>query len=95
MYKIYVSFKCLPGKREGFVERVKQEGVLSAIRAEEGCHRYDYYLSDSDPEELLLIEVWESREHQQVHIGQPHMATLRSFQGDYIISATLGEFEIK
>ena len=95
MYQIYVSFKCHPGKREGFVERVKQEGVLSAIRAEDGCLRYDYYFSDSDPNELLLIEVWETREHQQVHIGQPHMDTLRTFRNDYIESATLGEFDIK
>lgn len=95
MYKIYVTFTCFPGKREAFVEKVKAEGVLAAIRAEDGCLRYDYYFSDSDPDELLLIEMWETRQHQQVHIGQPHMATLRSFRNDYIQSATLGEFEIK
>ena len=95
MYTIYVIFKCLPGKREGFVERVKQEGILDAIRAEDGCIRYDYYFSDSDENELLLIEAWESARHQQIHIEQPHMARLRALKDGYVVSTTLGEFEVK
>ena len=95
MYKIYVIFKCFPDVREAFVKRVKEEGILDAIRAEDGCYRYDYYFSDSDPCEILLIEEWESKQHQQIHISQPHMDRLRAFNDDYIISATLGEFEIK
>ena len=71
MYKIYVQFKCYPNKREAFVDAVKKEGILSAIRAEDGCLRYDYYFSDSDENEILLIEAWESKAHQQVHQAEP------------------------
>ena len=95
MYTIYVKFKCLPGKREAFVEAAKQEGILAAVRAEDGCHRYDYYFSAEDVNELLLIEAWETKHHQQVHIEQPHMARLRAIKGDYIETTTLGEFELK
>ena len=95
MYTIYVRFKCFSGQREAFVEAVKREGILSAVRAEDGCLRYDYYFSEADETELLLIEAWETKDHQQIHIGQPHMARLREMKGDYIISTTLGEFEIK
>lgn len=95
MYTIYVIFQCLPNKREAFVEAVKREGILDAVRAEDGCHRYDYYFSEADENELLLIEAWESQRHQQIHIEQPHMARLREMKGDYIVSTTLGEFEIK
>lgn len=95
MYTIYVVFQCLPSKREAFVERVKAEGILSAVRAEEGCLRYDYYFSESDENELLLIEAWETKRHQEIHIEQPHMARLRELKGDYIVSTTLGEFEVK
>ena len=94
MYTIYVKFNCLPGKREEFVEAVKAAGVLDAIRAEEGCLRYDYYFSESDPCELLLIEAWETKEDQVVHIGQPHMARLREFKGEYIETTTLKEFDL-
>ena len=95
MYTIYVVFKCFDGKREAFIDRVKSEGVVDAIRAENGCIRYDYYFSEKDANEILLIEAWETKEHQQIHLTQPHMDTLRAFKGDYIETTTLGEFEIK
>ncbi len=95
MYTIYVVFKCIPGKREAFVERVRAEGILSEVLAEDGCKRYDYYFSEADANELLLIEAWETKRHQEIHIEQPHMARLRSFKNEYIETTTLGEFEIK
>lgn len=94
MYTIYVKFECLPNKRESFIEKVKETGVLEAIRNEAGCIRYDYYLSEKDENELLLIEQWESKKHQQTHVEQPHMDTLRSFKGDYITNTVLGEIEL-
>ncbi|MBE6588792.1 MAG: antibiotic biosynthesis monooxygenase [Ruminococcaceae bacterium] len=94
MYTIYVIFKCLPGKREAFVEKVKTEGILDAVRAEDGCIRYDYYYSEADANELLLVEAWESKQHQQIHIEQPHMAALRALKGDFVESTTLKEFKV-
>ena len=95
MYTIYVQFKCFDGKREAFVEKVKQEGILADILAEDGCHRYDYYFSDADKNEILLIEAWETKNHQQVHLDQPHMVRLREFKDDFIRETTLGEFDVK
>ncbi len=95
MYTIYVTFTCREGKREAYVERLNAEGVTAAVRAEDGCIRYDFYFSEKDANELLLIEAWESKEHQQIHIGQPHMATMRGFRDEYIASSHLGEFELK
>ena len=95
MYTIYVRFACLPQKREAFIQKVKETGILDAIRAETGCVKYDYYLAEKDPNELLLIEQWETREHQQIHINQPHMALLREFKGDYVTDTVLGEVELK
>lgn len=95
MYTIYVVFKCHDNQREAFVERVKKEGIVDAVRAEDGCIRYDYYFSEKDANELLLIEAWESKRHQQIHIEQPHMEKMRSFKGEYIATTTLGEFELK
>ena len=76
------------------IEKVKKTGVLDAIRNEDGCIKYDYYLSEKDKNELLLIEQWESEQHQQVHIAQPHMELLRSFKDDYIANTVLGEIQL-
>lgn len=95
MYTIYVKFECNEGKRETFVESVKSQGILDAIRAEDGCLQYDYYYSDGDKNGLLLIEAWESKQHQQVHTEQPHMSRLREINALCIKTAKLGEFELK
>ncbi len=95
MYTIAVTFTCFPGKREQFVDRVKAEGILDAIRAEDGCIRYDYYFSDKDAQEILLIEEWETQEHQRIHLHQPQMDALRKFKDDYVASTVLKEFEWK
>lgn len=95
MYTIYVKFECLPEKREKFIEKVKSTGILDAIRNEDGCIKYDYYLSEKDPNELLLIEQWETKNHQQIHIEQPHMHMLREFKADYISNTVLGEIDLK
>ena len=94
MYTIYVKFDCVENKREAFIEKMKESGILDAIRAEDGCIRYDYYLSVKDKNEILLIEQWESKEHQQIHIAQPHMDKMRTFKDDYILKTTLGEVEL-
>lgn len=91
MYTIYVKYDCLPQKREAFIQKVKDTGIASAIRAEEGCIKYDYYLSEADPNVLLLIEQWETKEHQRIHLTQPHMAHMREFKDDYISQTLLGE----
>ena len=95
MYTIYVVFKCVEGKREEYIERLKSEGIVDEVRKEDGCIRYDYYLSEKDPDEILLIEAWESKKHQEIHIEQPHMAKLRELKPEFVVSTELGEFELK
>lgn len=95
MYTIYVVFKCVPGKREEYIERLKTEGIVDAVRKEDGCIRYDYYFSENDKDEILLIEAWESKRHQEIHIDQPHMARLREIKPEFVLSTELGEFELK
>lgn len=95
MYSIYVKFDCLPNKRKEFINRVRNEGIYDEILAENGCIKYDYYMCEKDPNCLLLIEQWESKKHQQIHIEQPHMEKLRSFKDDYIIKTVLGEIDFK
>ena len=95
MYTIYVVFKCVEGKREEYIERLKSEGIVDEVRKEDGCIRYDYYLSEKDPDEILLIEAWESKKHQEIHIEQPHMARLRELKPEFVVSTKLGEFELK
>lgn len=67
-----------------FVAELENSGAADKVRAEDGCIKYDYYFSAQNPEEVLLVEEWESAEHQKVHMTQPHMADVMSIKDKYI-----------
>ena len=87
--KLHVTYTAKSGCREAFVRRIVTEGILTAIRAEEGCLGYDYYFSAQDEDVVLLVERWESEAHVRVHLTQPHMAQLRKIKEEYIETTRL------
>ena len=89
MLKLSVNYFAKPGRREEFLRRIVEGGILAAIRAEEGCLRYDYYLSCQNEDEILLLEEWDTAEHQRVHMEQEHMKWLRVIQEDGIAETQL------
>lgn len=90
---LHVTYTAKPGCREQFVRRIVSEGILTAIRAEEGCLAYDYYFSAQDENVVLLIERWESEAHQRVHMQQPHTAALRNIKEACIESVKLARVQ--
>ena len=89
MLKLSVNYFAKPGRREEFLRRIVESGILTAIRGEDGCLRYDYYLSCHNEDEILLIEEWASREQQHVHMEQEHMKRLMDIKNDCIAETQL------
>ena len=87
--KITVQYFAKPGRREEFLRRIVESGILSAIRKEDGRLRYDYYLSCQNEDEILLIEEWASREQQRVHMEREHMKRLMDIKNDCIAETQL------
>ncbi len=92
---LYVRYQAKPGCRETFVRKLAEEGILTLIRQEPGCLAYDYYFSAQDENELLLVERWQSAEHQRVHMQQEHMTRLRAIKDQYVDSTTLGKLRLE
>ena len=82
------------GDRESFVKELTESGVLDAIRNEDGCLAYEYYYSNENTKSLALYEMWESPEHQKVHMTQPHMKTAMEIKSKYIDSVKLKKIKI-
>lgn len=89
-----VVYKCKPGKRDAFLERIKKEGIDLACRADRGNIKYDYYIPADGSEELLLVEKWEDRKTLDEHVKQPHITRLRSFKPEYVLDTVIDEFEV-
>ena len=84
-----VIFRCFPGKREEFLQRIKAGGIDEACRAEEGTLGYEYYLSADHPDDLLLVEKWRDMEAVRAHARQPHMAGMDAFKPEYVADLIL------
>ena len=95
MLTLYVKYTAKSGCRENYVRTIVSEGILTAIRAEAGCIRYDYYFSAQEENVVLLIEQWETEEHQRIHMQQPHMARLRELKAQYIDATAMGKAELR
>lgn len=84
-----VTYIAKPGERETFIDKIFSGSLVDKIRAEEGCISYEYFRSVEDENALLLMEKWETLEHQQTHLKQPHMAQLKEIKDKHVISTTV------
>ena len=91
---LYVRYLAKPGCRESFLRQLTTEGIIDAIRREDGCLRYDYFLSVQNADEILLVEQWETEEQQQIHLRTPHMDQLRRLKSEYVADAQLGRVHL-
>jgi quinol monooxygenase YgiN len=60
--------------------------VIAATRKEDGCIFYDLHLSVTDPDQLVFVERWTSREALGKHFEASHMTVWRAASGDCIES---------
>lgn len=80
--------------REAFLSDITTSSILDIIRAEEGCIRYDYFLSAADPDQILLVEEWTSEAMQQTHMQTPHMAKLAQIKEKYVDDTTVEKYTL-
>lgn len=89
MLLIQVTYTMRPGQREAFVRRIRESGILDAIRGEEGCLGYSYYLPEEEDGTLLLIEKWTGAPAQKAHLETPHMKQMAAFKPEYVSDTKL------
>ena len=93
MLLIQVTYTMRPGQREAFVRRIRETGILDAIRGEDGCLGYSYYLPEEEDGTLLLVERWTERKAQEVHMTQPHMVPLKEIKERCVADSLVEKFD--
>lgn len=89
MLLIQVTYTMRPGQREAFVRKIRESGILDAIRGEEGCLGYSYYLPEEEDGTLLLVEKWTDAQAQKAHLETPHMKQMAAFKPEYVADTKL------
>lgn len=77
-----------PGKRDEFMHLAAP--VLPLTRSEDGCLFYEFHPSTLDPDLVVVIEAWASKDHHQAHQSAPHHV---AFSGQVGLLAASGRFE--
>ncbi len=89
MLLIQVTYTMRPGQRDAFVRKIRESGILDAIRGEEGCLGYSYYLPEEEDGTLLLVEKWTDAPAQKAHLETPHMKQMAAFKPEYVADTKL------
>lgn len=94
MIFVIATSKLKPGCKADFIAAAKAN--YENVRAEEGC--IFYHLNEPtdagvgapvDPDECVYVECWESAEHLQKHLQQPHMKAFIEKVKDMRVSSCL------
>ena len=80
------------GSARAFAEEMTASGTVTAIRAEEGNIRYEYYSSLDDPETILLIDSWRDQAAIDNHHASPMMKTIASLREKYDLHMRVERF---
>ena len=68
MFTIYVTYKGSDRAAvEGFYKEIREIGIDILSRKEDGNVRYEYYWPAEHENQLFLLEIWETKEAQQIH----------------------------
>ena len=84
MMVINAMFKCKEGKREFLREKMREEGIDTASRSEEGNLRYDLYMSTENSNDMMIQEFWETEAAWLEHRTLPHYARLEELKKDCV-----------
>lgn len=71
------------GNARKFAEEMESSGTASAIRAEAGNLRYEYFLPMNDPETVLLIDSWADQAAIDLHHASPMMEKIAALREKY------------
>ncbi|MBR0161076.1 MAG: antibiotic biosynthesis monooxygenase [Oscillospiraceae bacterium] len=95
MIVLNVTYKCMPEKRDEFLEMIMTEGIDAASRAEAGNIKYDYYYPADCSDELFLVEKWRDADALAEHGRQAHFARLGKLKTEFVTETVIEKFELQ
>ena len=84
MIYVIATLVAKPGTRDALTAGAKP--CIEATRKEAGCISYDLCASATDPNLLVFVERWESREALTAHSKMPHLQAWRDISGPLLVS---------
>ena len=83
MITVNIYYSGSNGAARAFAEEMLRSGTVSAIRAEAGNLRYEYFFPMDDPETVLLIDQWRDQAAIDAHHASPMMGQIAALREKY------------
>lgn len=80
---------CQPGRRDEFLALTQAQ--VAATREEPGCTLFEYHRTDRNPDEIIMLEVFDSAEAHEIHRRAPHTFETQAIVRRLIAQLTLIE----
>lgn len=87
MIYVVATLVIRPGSLDAL--RAPAAACIAETREETGCIAYELFHSLSDPEKLVFVEKWQTREDLTAHSKQPHLAAWREASAPHLVSRTI------
>lgn len=91
---VNVRYTIKPGKRDEFLEKVNEQGIIMDSRAEPGNYQYEYYIPIDSENVLFLTEMWISIEAQAAHGKTEHYQRLQALKKEYVTDVTIEKYSV-
>lgn len=92
---VNVKYTVRPGKREEFLQKVTEAGIIRDSKAEPGNAGYEYSLPIGAEDELFLMEKWVNAAAQAAHGKSEHYAKLQALKQEYVTKVEIEKFKIE
>ena len=92
MITVNLYYTGTDGRARAFAEEMVRSGAVSAIRAEDGNLRYEYFFPMEDPETVLLIDQWRDQKAIDAHHASPMMGQIAALREKYDLHMKVERF---
>lgn len=90
-FVIVVEFRIHSGKMAAF-RRLMDENARASCRDEPGCRRFDVLHSASDPDRILLYEIYDDRAAFDAHVKTGHFAVFNTESAPLVADKVVKEY---
>jgi quinol monooxygenase YgiN len=90
---MHVVYRVKDGKRDEFIRKVQEAGIMRASRHEPGNLCYEYYYPIGDADRILLVESWTNMKAQTTHSKTEHFKKLTELKNEYVEEVQIKKYQ--
>lgn len=91
---MHVIYKVKVGKRDEFIKKVTEAGIITASRQEPGNLLYHYYYPIDSNNSVLLIEAWTDTNAQEAHCRTENFKRLSEIKKEYVKEVIIKKYDV-